>query len=176
MHQLARIAYSRVGHDHESAEASVQSWLANDSFALAYRLWQEGFSVIPLVGGKFPAVKWKRYQTERCSLADLVAWFCDNRYTPGIVTGELSGITVIDCDSPAAVDEWKDIKRYAAPPIATQRTKRGQHFVYPHRGERNTVRVGGLQKVDRRGEGGYVKAYPDAIAWKRPRRVRSAVA
>jgi hypothetical protein len=163
MNALATAVYSIAGLDHEEAEAMLQSWLSNARFALAYGLLCEGFSVIPLLeGGKKPARKWKKYQTEYATILDLVEWFIDNNYEPAIVTGEISNITVIDCDNADAIDNCIES---GIESMMRQRTKRGIHFVFRHNGERNTVRVNGIEGVDRRGEGGYVKAYPDSGSW-----------
>ena len=151
--------------DIAGAEALAQSWLAIDRFRLAYGLWCEGLSVIPLLAyGKRPARKWKRYQTQMAELQELIEWFVLHDYSPAVVTGAISGITVIDCDSAEATREalgsgYRTTMR--------QRTRRGVHLVFAHDGERNTVRLGGSQGVDRRGEGGYVRAYGDSYLWTR---------
>ncbi len=166
MNDLVRLAYARTDQwDHEGAEALLNSWMDTPAFALAYHLLEQGFSVIPLcTTNKRPARRWKRYQTALATVADLIEWFCDNDYSPAVVTGALSGITIIDCDSPeaAAVATLSGLASRM-----TQQTKRGVHFVFRHSGERNTVRVDGMDDVDRRGEGGYVKAYPECGEWTR---------
>lgn len=132
--------------------------------ALARHLARQGFVVIPLLkDGKTPAVKWKRFQAERPTDAELVEWFHENTHEPAIVTGKLSGITVIDCDSADTAVAWQDKS-----PVR-QTTKRGLHYVYKWSGERNTVRVNGIEGVDRRGEGGYVRVYPESTHWWRHR-------
>ena len=163
MNAINAAAYEIAGLDHEEAESQLATWLDNDRFALAYGLLCEGFSVIPLLsGGKKPARKWKRYQTECATVEDLVVWFIDSDYVPAIVTGELSGITVIDCDNADAIDACIEMGMES---MMRQTTKRGIHFCFRHNGERNTVRVGKVNGIDRRGEGGYVKAYPDSGCW-----------
>jgi len=135
------------------------------TLALARHLSAQGFCVIPLLpGGKRPARRWKRFQTERPTDAELYEWFAQHDYEPAIVTGAISGITVIDCDSveAEAMCQARGIRS-----DLTQRTNRGVHLVYRHDGERNTTRLDGMAGVDLRGEGGYVRAYPDSIAWTR---------
>lgn len=167
MNALASLLYQIAGPDHEQAEELLATWLQNDRFALAYGLLCEGFSVIPLLAdGKQPAVRWKRYQTEFANVRDLAWWFVENDYQPAIVTGELSGITVIDCDSADAIDACIES---GIESNIKQATKRGMHIVFQHRGERNTVRVNGIAGVDRRGQGGYVKAYPGSGSWTQDR-------
>ena len=162
---LSELIYSEVGFDHEAAEQRLSHYLSRDNFRLAYHLTEQGFSVLPLCpDSKRPAVAWKPLQYRLATAQQLVDWFGENDFWPAIVTGEISGITVIDCDSPEAV---------AAAALAGcfselgQSTSRGEHFVFRFSDERNTVRVCGMEGVDRRGEGGYVKAYEDAFTWTR---------
>jgi hypothetical protein len=136
-----------------------------DRLQLARHLASIGLCVIPLAaGGKRPARKWKRFQTARPTDAELVLWFEVNDFDPAIVTGAVSGITAIDCDGPDAVRWWM-LNGHASD--LRQLTRRGMHFVYRHQDERNTIRVCGVDGIDRRGEGGYVRAYADALAWTR---------
>jgi hypothetical protein len=134
-----------------------------DNLDLARHLASLGLCVMPLVsGGKIPARPWKRLQSERPTDAELVLWFGIHDYEPAIVTGAISGITVIDCDSPDAVRWWLGNGHASG---LRQATRRGMHFVYRHAAERNTSRVLGIDGIDRRGQGGYVRAYADAAAW-----------
>ena len=120
----------------------------------ARRLVAEGFSVIP-IAGKIPAVAWKGYQSRRATDSELVRWFGESGSEIGIVTGELSGVTVIDCDSQEARElAYGDLGIWSN---LVQATTRGVHLVFKHDGERNTVRPGGVAGLDRRGEGGYVR-------------------
>jgi hypothetical protein len=139
--------------------------MKNRSLLLARKLAREGFVVIPLLrDAKRPAIRWKRYQAIRPTDAELVAWFSGGNHEPAIVTGSLSGITVIDCDNAASVESWA--AGGAASPVR-QTTKRGMHYVYRWNGERNAVAIGGVRGIDRRGEGGYVVAYPESVHWTR---------
>ena len=166
MTSLAAVCYERVGMGcHEMAEEFRHDLLDNDRFSIAYGLVLEGFSVIPLgSSGKRPARKWKEFQNRQPTISELVSWFYDNDFCPAIVTGAISGITVIDCDSIDAINAMLDS---GVESRLTQRTTRGRHFVFSYAGERNTVRVNGFQGIDRRGEGGYVKVYADAGSWTR---------
>lgn len=163
---IAEICYTIAGtNNHEGAEAVLASLMDNDSFALAYGLVSEGFSVIPLCPrNKVPARKWKEFQTRIATVEELKDWFIDHDFVPGIVTGELSGITVIDCDSDDAIDL---VEEAGLESTMMQTTRRGMHLVFRHNGERNTVSVARMPGVDRRGEGGYVKAYPGSAHWTR---------
>ena len=164
MNELSREIYRRVGiANHEAAERMLTAWMADSVFGLAHQLWCQGYSIIPLsADGKRPVRKWKRFQTEQCTLAELIEWFIDHDFAPAIVTGKLSGITVIDCDNSEAADYWF---RYGGDWYAEQSTKRGRHYVHRWAGERNTVDLHAIAGIDRRGEGGYVKAYPQSMNW-----------
>ena len=135
------------------------------AFGLATHLHDIGCSVIPLrADSKIPARRWKQYQTERCTKRDLLCWFSLNDFVPAIVTGELSGLIVIDCDSVEDSDYLDDCGLGSQ---VRQHTRRGVHHVYRWDEEvRNTVRILD-RKIDRRGDGGYVRAYPDSMLWTR---------
>lgn len=166
MTTLSAICYDRAGeNNHDEAEACRDAMLANDRFALAFGLVCEGFCVIPLLSdSKRPARQWKEYQYRLPTMQELVSWFIDHDFSPAIVTGEISGITVIDCDDADALDQCLDNGLESS---LGQTTRRGRHMVFRHSGERNTVRVNGWEGVDRRGEGGYVAAYRDSGHWTR---------
>ena len=130
---------------------------------LARHLFGLGFSVLPLGENKVPVRKWKRLQTERCNADELGEWFGRWGYRPGIITGELSGIVVVDCDDATTTET---VARAGFASDTQQQTRRGRHFVFSHPGYRtkNRVRVAG-RPVDVRGDGGFVVAYPAALNW-----------
>lgn len=163
---LTEICYSIAGeHDHERAEQLLEQFMSHPNFALAYHLISEGFSVIPLcLDKKRPARLWKQFQYVYASIEELKEWFIDHPFAPAIVTGHISGITVIDCDSDEAIQIAADL---GIESTMGQRTRRGRHLVFRHAGERNTIAVGRIEGIDRRGEGGYVKAYADSQHWTR---------
>jgi hypothetical protein len=133
---------------------------------------QRGFSVIPLDHpsntsqsdpgriGKVPRLpSWKEYQSRRPTRDELKSWFGNGQLrNVGIVTGAVSGLIVVDCDSPEAI-AWAD-KHLPATPMVT-RTAKGEHRAYRHPGTpiRNKVRVktGDTQLyMDVRADGGFV--------------------
>ena len=147
--------------EHQSAEMFRRELQFNDRFELAYYLIVEGFSVIPLwKDGSVPARRWKSFQARQANLTELADWFVFHDFCPAIVTGQLSRITVVECDSPQAVMEWE---ASSPPTLVQQQTPRGRHFVYRHNHERNTLDR--FLGIDRRGEGGYIKAFPDSRHW-----------
>jgi hypothetical protein len=126
-------------------------------------LWGRGFSVIPILErGKKPAIPWADYQLRPPTMDELGDWFYTGRpFNVGIVTGAVSGIVAIDCDSPEAI-AWAD----AHLPATDMRTRTGgggEHRFYRHPGTpvRNKVKIQTDQAriaLDVRGDHGYVLA------------------
>jgi hypothetical protein len=123
---------------------------------LAYKLLASGFSVIPSGGGesgKAPIIKWEPYQSRLPDKKEIEHW--DYRDKPalwGIVTGEISGLVVIDADDAEARAkiEATGIK----PHIETPRG--GAHYYFQHPGYPVKTVAGLLQKIDIRADGGFV--------------------
>lgn len=74
----------------------------------------------------------------------------------GVVTGEGSGIVVVDADSEEAAEAWL----WDQEPTLTALTGKGSHYYYKHPGVpiKNAVRF--RSALDIRGDGGYVVAPP----------------
>lgn len=130
------------------------SWLIH---ALVYRE-RFGFSVIPMSDDKRPMVAWKEFQELRPSVDIIASW---PRKNLGIVTGGISNIVVVDCESR---DDAKWFWENRGKTGAVVETRRGIHLYFQHPGERvrNTVRVEG--RYDVRGDGGYVLAPPSRFS------------
>lgn len=124
--------------------------------ALNYR--RMNLSVIPVGPDKRPLISWKEYQDRHATEEEITAWWTRQpNANIGIVTGKISGITVLDCDSDEAIAEFQKVKIGMPPAV---KTPRGMHYYYKYEdGDRNTVKVGNLD-MDIRGEGGYVVAPP----------------
>lgn len=117
-----------------------------------------GWSVIPLEAkGKKPLISWKEYQERQATVNEVESWFkWENNL--GIVTGKISGITVIDCDSPAAIDL---ASKKGLPTCPTVKTGKGYHFYYAYEpGVGNFQKRDDLPGIDLRGDGGFVVAPP----------------
>lgn len=126
--------------------------------ALAYRLI--GWSVIPVGPDKRPLIKWLDYQDRIATEEEVMSWWKTwPTANVGIVTGEVSGLTVVDIDShEGAINLEAYIPTSVKCP--TSRTQRGGTHLYfkYHPGLGN--RVGIIPGTDLRGEGGYVVAPP----------------
>ena len=130
-------------------------------FASEYR--DRGWPVIPLDGKKPALSSWKEFQERRPTLGELGVWFGGPSpiYTNmGLVTGKVSGIVVVDCDSPEATEYWSNT--FERSPLVVQTGGGGSHHYYqmPKGVElRNRVRING-RRIDVRANGGYIVAPP----------------
>lgn len=121
-------------------------------------VFAHGFSVIPMGFDKKPLIKWKEYQDRRPTLREILEWPKENI---AIVTGAVSNLAVIDCESFADAD-WFARNRGKSQVVV--KTRRGYHFYFRHPGQQvmNGQRIEG--KYDVRGDGGYVLAPPSKHA------------
>ncbi|MCL4673767.1 MAG: bifunctional DNA primase/polymerase, partial [Sphingomonadaceae bacterium] len=122
--------------------------------------WQElrdlGFNLIPVrVGEKIPAIQWARFQTERASLEEIERWQREG-HNAGIVTGAISGIVVLDCDTPEAIARAKELGIPAG--TISVKTAKGCHFYFWHPGFQVPNKASLLPGMDIRGDGGFVVA------------------
>jgi hypothetical protein len=159
----------------------------------ALALWRRGLSVIPVPrprpgvpagepgDGKVPAIAWRAYQTRRATEDEIRQWFGRDNQNIAIICGAVSGVVVVDADSPASL-RWATA-HLPYTPWQTQ-TSRGYHLFYRHSGieVRNRARIetgDGRIAIDVRGDGGYVVApgslhasgarYIEAGDWRRSR-------
>jgi Bifunctional DNA primase/polymerase, N-terminal/AAA domain/Primase C terminal 1 (PriCT-1) len=114
---------------------------------------RRGWSPIRLKG-KIPAEPWAEYQ-QRCMTLEEV----EEKPWPGVgvVTGAISGIVVLDADSPEAVEE---LKRRGHPATPMVKTARGVHAYFRHPGGELPTRLGLGSGLDLKGDGGYVVTPP----------------
>lgn len=122
-----------------------------------------GWSILPLQG-KLPAVlSWKEFQARCPTTHEVTSWFSPSVIQPtgvAVVTGRLSNLVIVDCDTPADAEYWA--VNFLETPLAAQTGRGGVHYYYampPDREVRN--RAGVLRRrIDIRGEGGYAVAPP----------------
>jgi hypothetical protein len=126
-----------------------------------YYVFELGFSVIPLKPkSKLPAVNsWKEFQSRRPTEVELVNWFGSGEYNIAIVTGQISGIIVVDLDSGAAIENARKFNMIVTPLVKTSKEKCQAYFRY-RPGIKNAVRLRGMPDTDIRSDGGYVVAPP----------------
>ncbi|RPJ03937.1 MAG: hypothetical protein EHM36_11520, partial [Deltaproteobacteria bacterium] len=120
-----------------------------------------GISVIPLQKNKRPVFEWAEFQKRIASPEEVQSWWKEWPFAMiGIVTGKISGLAVVDCDSHEAMEVFE---RYLPEPamipvVVTPRLGRHYYFRY----QDGIYNAAGLHntKIDIRGEGGYVVAPP----------------
>jgi putative DNA primase/helicase len=123
---------------------------------------RKGFSVIPIkTKGKTPIIEWKQFQEERATRKQIESWWRDYpNANIGIVTGAISDIVVIDCDSKTAAKAFEKTYPEAKSTLQVV-TGRGKHFYFRWAdGIRNNVASRLGEGIDVRGEGGFVVAPP----------------
>jgi hypothetical protein len=125
-----------------------------------------GLSVIPCdPATKRPLIEtWKPYQSRFPTEEEVRDWWKHwPEAAPAVVTGELSGLVVVDIDSADAV-ELKEAEKWFGETSWRARTPSGgMHLGYAHPGGQvsNACRISGFDfDIDIRGDGGYVLAPP----------------
>lgn len=135
------------------------------AYSKAVQYLEMGYSVIPVDKDKRAKVKWEKYQHEHATMEDLEHWFLNQPSNNiAIVTGKISGITVIDLDKHKGVDMTQF-------PTDTYRVKTGNggiHLYYAYHEDAPTVAdiFKDGKGVDIRNDGGYVVAPPSVITPK----------
>jgi hypothetical protein len=128
-------------------------------FFAEYR--DRGHSVIPVIG-KVPAIPtWNEFRKRLATWDEIRYWSSRADFGIAIVTGKLSGLVVIDCDSKADA-EWA-LARFPKSPLMVH-TGGGRGGLHIYFRQPDTV-IGNRAKIhsraiDVRGEGGYVIAPP----------------
>ncbi|QDT94182.1 bifunctional DNA primase/polymerase [Gimesia algae] len=119
-----------------------------------------GLAVLPLSSSKQPPrdFAWQPLQNRRMTVKEILG--CPVWENIGIVTGAISGVAVIDCDTMEAANRfWNECKT----PVVVE-TPKGFHFFYRHPGQ--SVKTCQSDGYDIRGDGGYVVAPPSVVNGK----------
>jgi KaiC/GvpD/RAD55 family RecA-like ATPase len=118
-----------------------------------------GFSVIPLrPKEKLPLFSWAEFQKRRANESEITKWWTDYPHANiGIVTGKVSSVAVVDLDGPLGIANGM---RLALPATMTSLTGEGRQLFYRYREGVCNSASEVAEKVDVRGEGGYVVAPP----------------
>lgn len=142
--------------------------------------WERGWSIIPIKPEtKRPAIKWMDYQDRQPTQEEIYAWWEQwPDHLIAIVTGEVSGLVVVDCDNEDALHAAYDAGMRS--PIRAK-TKRGLHLYFTHpkdgirRGPRAGVNSRGddwpkINGLDFRGDGSYALLPPSpGYSWDYPK-------
>jgi hypothetical protein len=135
----------------------------NDLLEAALEYAKQGLSVIPVGAGpkrKLPLTSWKPFQERRATEVEIRDWWARwPEANVAIVTGKISGITVVDCDDEAAValvEEWLP-DSFLCPIVQTPRG--GRHYWLRYTAELKT-HVDRDRKIDIRNDRAIALAPP----------------
>src|SRR5680860_1107575 len=137
-----------------------------------------GWSIIPVHGivdgactcgkpdcdraGKHPRIYWDEFKERRATEHEIRSWFTKwPESNVGIVTGSISGICVLDVDGEEGMTNLINADLEPPETLTSRTGGGGWHFIYrlPEGGIRNSA--GKIaEKVDIRGEGGYIVVPP----------------
>jgi hypothetical protein len=135
--------------------------------ALWYRA-KKKYSVIPIrENDKRPLVQWEQYQKELPSIEQVTEWFTKwPNANIAIITGEISGITVVDIDTKEGMENFNLVAPDTMEvPIVKTPSKHGVHYYFAYTpGIVNKARI--IEGTDIRNDGGYVVAPPSTIDGK----------
>lgn len=138
----------------------------NALFSKAFEYAVRGYSVMPLKKDKRPMLTtWKTYQSKAASEEQIQSWW--ERWPDanvGIITGEISGITVIDVDAYKAGGTKLD----AFPETFTVKTGNGGYHLYYKYQKGLTISANKYPQfpgVDIRSDGGYIVAPPSVTEY-----------
>ncbi len=126
--------------------------------ALGYQAM--GFSVIPVQKNKKPYIAWEKYQKEKAG-PDLIKewWEKWPNANVAIVTGEISGIDVIDIDSQKGMDALDEMLPDSLVTPISRTPREGWHYYHLSRNGLSNA-AGFIEGCDFRGNGGYIIAPP----------------
>jgi hypothetical protein len=135
----------------------------------ALELAQSGYSVIPIAEGKKspPLIKWEEYQKRPASQTEVYEWWQENpNANVGIVTGEVSDLTVIDIDPKhGGRDTYDKHLKGVLPPTRVHRTPSGgRHYLFRYNEAlRQSQNKHNHPGIDIRNDGGYIVAPPSVV-------------
>lgn len=111
-------------------------------------------SVVPCYErSKKPAIAWKEFQERYPTEQELKRWFYNTRMNIALVCGEISGVTVVDCDSQPAIDEYY-LTANSSELIVN--TSRGLHFYHQYTVGKNSSKNG----IDVKNDGSLIMLPP----------------
>jgi hypothetical protein len=128
--------------------------------ALQY-LNEYGWAVFPCGKNKKPLVEWEKYQHRRPTEKEINQWWGLSypNANIGIVTGKLSGLTVIDIDSEAGDEALWELLPEDFETVQVRTPSGGSHYYCRYaEGTRNAA--GWIKDCDLRSEGGFIIAPP----------------
>ncbi|MFH2034137.1 MAG: bifunctional DNA primase/polymerase [Candidatus Margulisiibacteriota bacterium] len=124
---------------------------------------ERGLAVIPVNSEKRPYIKWTKYQTEKPTQGDIGRWW---RKWPeamiGIITGNLTNLFVLDCDSDERYAYVQSFFPESFMTPVSQTPRPGYHLYFSMPEENLTIAAGVKPDLDFRANGGYIIAPPSS--------------
>lgn len=144
--------------------------MAGVNLSQALQYLKAGYSVIPCGPDKKPLLSsWLPYQEKQASEDQVKEWWQKNPDAMiGIVTGKISGIAVIDIDTPEGMT---GIREYLPDDLLTacaETPRGGMHLYFKMNGDDLRNNAGAIPGVDFRANGGYVIAPPSVNGIGKP--------
>jgi len=130
----------------------------NSILECALKYLEHGFAIIPLAG-KNPVVKWGIYQKQLPTRDEVFKWFDGQDHNIGVLTGDISGIAVLDIDGDTGRES---LLGKHIPPTPTVTTGNGGEHLYFRIPTKIPIhnRVRFLPGLDLRGNGGIAVVPP----------------
>lgn len=131
------------------------------NFAATLEWYARGYNVVPQksVNKKHPGVLWEHLQQRMVTPAELQGWRPMFGQGVGFITGEISGVIVVESDGLAGLTvlDLFEMQHGPIPPTLTIRSgsQRGFHFHFRHPGYRVTTAANPAIKLDVKGDGGF---------------------
>lgn len=147
-------------------------------YSQAFQYAVRGYSILPIGRDKHPLVSsWKQYQKTAADEQEIESWWKKNpNANIGIVTGKISGITVIDVD----MDGTNHVPIEMFPETLTIKTPSGGYHLFYKYAEGFTVSANAYPQfphVDIRSDGGFVVAAPSICEYtKNKKRIKGSYA
>ncbi len=127
----------------------------------ALRYSELGFCVIPCgVRKKKPVKSWTQFQARKPTIAEIEGWWKGkSEKNIAFVTGEISGIFVLDVDSQEGLDF---IAEQYLPQTVSSKTSKGRHYYFKHPGThvKTQTKLRRCIDCDIRGDGGIIVVPP----------------
>lgn len=120
-----------------------------------------GWSVMPINRySKKPVLDWKEYQSRRATDEEAYRWFQDSDHNVGLVTGDLSGLCVLDYDPRHGGPESLEAVGVTIDGADVRTPSGGLHYYYRDLPWKPKNFSGKIPGIDFRGQGGYVLTPP----------------
>lgn len=133
----------------ETNKGTTNSVSREELLAIAMKAISFGWSLIPVAKDKKPILNWKEFQFRRAPEEEVRGWF--EKYPEvqlGVVTGEISNLTVVD------MEEGADFSLIKDKTFKIKTGGNGIHWYFQYESDfKNAVRL--LPLTDVRSEGGY---------------------